>query len=76
MTRPGRGSLDLRADIIYKWLLRLTALAAFAYVLLVLKGKVALGVYVLIGGMLGLPSVLNWQRAKREERPAGDEEED
>lgn len=62
MTRRLRAAgWDARGDLIWKWLLRLTALGAFFYVLIGLHGEVPLGTYVLIGGMAGLPSVLSLQ---------------
>lgn len=60
--RPSRRR-ETRGDEIWKWLLRLSALAGFFYVLIAKDGNVPLGVYVLIGGMAGLPNVLGWQQA-------------
>lgn len=59
--RPKR-SLDQRADLAWKWLLRLAALVAFFYVLIAKDGDVPLGVYVLIGGMAGLPNIWGLQQ--------------
>jgi uncharacterized membrane protein YuzA (DUF378 family) len=63
---------DARGDLAWKWLLRLSALGAFFYVLVGLDGNVPLGIYVLIGGMAGLPNVLNLQQMLNEK---GDKEE-
>lgn len=64
MTRRLRAAgWDARGDLIWKWLLRLAALGAFFYVLIYRAGDVPLGVYVLIGGMAGLPNVLGLQQA-------------
>ena len=52
-----------RAEEAWKWLLRLSALAAFFYVLVAKDGDVPLGVYVLIGGMAGLPNIWGLQQA-------------
>jgi hypothetical protein len=54
---------DARGDLLWKWLLRLSALGAFFYVLIARHGDVPLGVFVLIGGMAGLPNVLSLQQA-------------
>jgi hypothetical protein len=65
MTRRSRKTpgWDARGDLLWKWLLRLSALGAFFYVLIFRAGDVPLGVYVLIGGMAGLPNVLSLQSA-------------
>jgi hypothetical protein len=63
---------DAQADLAWKWLLRLSALAAFFYVLIARGGDVPLGVFVLIGGMAGLPNVLSLQQALNK----GDEDEE
>jgi hypothetical protein len=55
-------SWEARGDLAWKWLLRMTALGAFFYVLIARNGDVPLGVYVLIGGMAGLPNVLGLQQ--------------
>jgi hypothetical protein len=54
---------DARGETAWKWLLRLSALGAFFYVLIAKNGDVPLGVFVLIGGMAGLPNVLSLQQA-------------
>ena len=54
---------ESQGDLIWKWLLRLTALAAFGYVLVAKDGNVPLGVFVLIGGMAGLPNIWSLQQA-------------
>jgi hypothetical protein len=59
MTTP---SLDQRAEALWKWLLRLAGLAAFVYVLIAKDGDVPLGVFVLIGGLIGLPNVISAQQ--------------
>jgi hypothetical protein len=53
---------DTRGDVIWKWLLRLSALAAFFYVLIARDGNVPMGVYVIIGGFAGLPNILALQQ--------------
>lgn len=66
---------DARGDLAWKWLLRLSALAAFFYVLLAMRGEVPLGVYVLIGGMAGLPNIMSLQQALNQKaNPPSDEE--
>lgn len=47
----------------WKWILRGVGVAAFVYVLVVMDGEVALGAYIIIGGLIGLPNVLGWQQA-------------
>lgn len=61
--RATRRPRPQRGEEVWKWLLRLSALGAFFYVLAAKDGDVPLGVYVLIGGMAGLPNVLGWQQA-------------
>lgn len=53
---------DARGDTAWKWLLRLSALGAFFYTLVAKDGDVPLGVYVLIGGMAGLPNIWSLQK--------------
>jgi hypothetical protein len=65
---------DARAETAWKWLLRLSALAAFFYILIFRGGDVPLGVFVLIGGMAGLPNVLSLQQALNKSSESGDEE--
>jgi hypothetical protein len=48
-------------EVLWKWMLRLAGLGAFAYVLIHHKGEVPVGVYVIIGGLIGLPNVITWQ---------------
>lgn len=63
---------DARGDLAWKWLLRLSALAAFFYVLIARAGDVPMGVYVIIAGFAGLPNILSLQRAlndKGEDEP-------
>lgn len=62
---------DARGDLIWKWLLRLSALVAFFYVLVAKDGNVPIGVYLIIGGFAGLPNILSLQRALNEK---GEEE--
>jgi hypothetical protein len=75
MTRRPRktSGWDARAETVWKWLLRLSALAAFFYVLIFRAGDVPLGVYVLIGGMAGLPNVLSLQNSLMKSDDGGDE---
>jgi hypothetical protein len=61
--RPRKTGWDARGELWWKWLLRLSSLGAFFYVLIARDGDVPLGVYVLIGGMAGLPNVLSLQSA-------------
>jgi hypothetical protein len=49
-TRPKGSTWDTRADVAWKWLLRLSSLAAFFYVLIAKNGDVPMGVYLIIGG--------------------------
>lgn len=55
-------SLEQRAEALWKWVLRLAGIAAFAYVLIAKDGNVPLGVFVLIGGLIGLPNVITAQQ--------------
>lgn len=43
-------------------MLRGAGLAAFSYVLIAMGGDVALGAYIIIGGLIGLPNVLSLQQ--------------
>lgn len=61
--RPIRSGWEARGELWWKWLLRMSALGAFFYTLIARDGDVPLGVYVLIGGMAGLPNVLSLQQA-------------
>lgn len=54
---------ETRGDELWKWLLRLSALAGFFYVLIAHQGAVPLGVYVVIAGFAGLPNILGLQQA-------------
>lgn len=49
---------DQRAETLWKWILRGAGVLAFAYVLIVMKGDVPLGAWVIIGGLIGLPNAL------------------
>lgn len=69
-----RQGLDARADLAWKWLLRLSALGAFFYVLIAKDGNVPLGVFVLIGGMAGLPNIWSIQKALGQGESEGGEE--
>lgn len=51
-------TLDQRAEKLWKWILRGAGVLAFAYVLIVMHGDVALGAWVIIGGLIGLPNAL------------------
>lgn len=64
-TKP---SFDQRAEVAWKWLLRLAGLTAFLYVLLFKGGDVPLGVFVLIGGLIGLPNVVSLQQVLNKDR--------
>lgn len=55
---PDAATLDARAEKAWKWILRGAGVAAFIYVLTVMHGNVALGAYVIIGGLIGLPNAL------------------
>lgn len=55
-------SFEQRAETLWKWALRLAGIAAFAYILVVKGGDVALGAYVLVGGLIGLPNVIGLQQ--------------
>lgn len=58
---PSRPTLDQRAETLWKWALRLVGLSAFVYVLI--QGQdVPVAVYVLIGGLIGLPNVVSLQQ--------------
>jgi hypothetical protein len=56
------------ADLLWKWVLRVVGLVSFAYVLFVMRGDVAVAVYVLIGGLIGLPNVVSLQGLLNEGR--------
>jgi hypothetical protein len=53
---------DQKAELLWKWLLRLGGFAAFVYVLTFMHGNVPVAAYVLIGGLIGLPNVISWQQ--------------
>lgn len=59
--RPTRG-WDARGELAWKWLLRLSGLGGFLYVLLTQGGNASLGLYGLIGGLIGLPSIITAQQ--------------
>jgi hypothetical protein len=62
-------SFEQRAETAWKWLLRLAGLGAFLYVLIFRGGDVPLGIFVLIGGLIGLPNVISLQQMlNREDR--------
>jgi hypothetical protein len=52
-------NFEARAELLWKWALRMAGILAFAYVLVFQHGDVALGAYVIIGGLIGLPQVLS-----------------
>jgi hypothetical protein len=56
-------SRTARGETAWKWLLRAVGVAAFLYVLIVKDGDVPMGAYVLIAGLIGLPSVVGLQQA-------------
>lgn len=56
--REPHATLDERAETAWKWILRGGGMAALWYVLLVMHGEVALGAWVIIGGLIGLPNAL------------------
>jgi hypothetical protein len=67
-----RRSLDQRAETLWKWTLRGAGILAFFYVLIIMHGEVALGAWVIIGGLIGLPNALplsqvisSWKDAER-----------
>lgn len=51
-------SLESKAELLWKWTLRLVGLAGFLYVLIAKDGEVALEAWVIIGGLIGLPNAL------------------
>lgn len=69
---PGKRSSwqdrDRGAELVWKWILRFLGAGAFIYVLTVQHGNVPVGIYVLIGGFVGLPNVFSLQRALNEEK--------
>lgn len=65
MTEPAQqqpAPWDSRGERAWKWMLRGAGLAAFSYVLIAMGGDVALGAYIIIGGLIGLPNVLSLQQ--------------
>lgn len=59
---------EQKAELLWKWMLRLSGLAAFAYILLAKDGDVPAAVYVIVGGLIGLPNVITLQNAINEKR--------
>jgi hypothetical protein len=53
---------DAKLELVWKWVLRLAGMAAFVYILLNKGGQAPVAVYVLIGGLIGLPNVVSWQQ--------------
>lgn len=66
MARRTLQSIDATAELLWKWLLRLLGVGAFIYVLVGLHGNVPAAIYFLIGGFVGLPSIIGWQKAVRD----------
>lgn len=65
---------EQKGDLAWKWLLRLVGVGAFVYVLVAKGADTPLAVYMLIAGMVGLPSVVSWQSALNARKaPAEDE---
>lgn len=54
---------DRNAEKLWKWILRLSGLAAFFYILFARDGDVPAAVFVIIGGLIGLPNVISLQQA-------------
>lgn len=71
MTSPLTG--EQKAELLWKWILRLSGLLAFGYILLVKDGNVPATVYVIVGGLIGLPNVITLQNALNERRKGTDE---
>lgn len=71
MTQENKRLTEQSLELAWKWLLRLTGLGGFIYLLLSHLG-VPVAMYVMLGGMMGLPTVIEMQRTankrKREER--------
>lgn len=59
MPAPTPSPLEQKAEALWKWALRGAGLLAFSYVLIVMHGDIALGAYVIIGGLIGLPNVVS-----------------
>jgi hypothetical protein len=59
---PSPKSFDQRAEVLWKWALRLVGIAAFAYILISKGGNVPLGVFVIVGGLIGLPNIISAQQ--------------
>jgi hypothetical protein len=67
----GSMTFEQKAERLWKWALRLVGLLAFAFVLVVKDGDVALGAYVIIGGLIGLPHVLSLRDLLNSKEDAG-----
>lgn len=67
---------DARAELLWKWVLRSVGLATFLYILLARNGDVPAAVFVIVGGLIGLPNVISWQQALNEKISSGDAEDD
>ena len=53
----------------------MVGLGAFVYILLVKNGNVPAASYVLVGGLIGLPNVINWQATlSRKDKPGSERE--
>lgn len=59
---------DQKGEMLWKWTLRLAGLAAFGYILLAKDGNVPAAVYVIVGGLIGLPNVITLQNALNDRR--------
>lgn len=64
--------MERRAELAWKWLLRLGGLGLMCWVILgPMEGQAPLAVYVMLGGMIGLPSVWNVQERVNRAREDG-----
>jgi hypothetical protein len=67
---PSATSADARGEILWKWMLRIVGVATFIYILLVMKGDAPAAVFVIVGGLIGLPNVVSLQQALNQRREA------
>ena len=58
--------MDARSELIWKWVLRALGVAGFTY-LIVSDANAPVAFYVLLGGLLGLPNVIQYQLALNRE---------
>lgn len=73
MSSPTSLTAEQKGELAWKWTLRLCGLAAFVYILLVKNGDVPAAVYVIVGGLIGLPNVISLQSALNQKRKDEDE---